>query len=179
MCNVELFIFCNPVLCVHIFVIKSFFCFCSFFLLLKSVKHFKQRPCETQRYAYSVTPRKVTRRHRWPLTAEVIHLSCLFSQRNWFLYSWSMELLTLSSVYSRIFSKNSQARRWKQTHLCVLFSVSGVSSQLPLSASCPSMLALLTGYIILQYNSKGLWKAKIISIAAEGTKVAVSRSFLF
>ena len=25
MCNVELFIFCNPVLCVHIFVIKSFF----------------------------------------------------------------------------------------------------------------------------------------------------------
>lgn len=30
------------------------------------------------------------------------------------------------------------------------------------------MLALLTGYI-LQYNSKGLWRAKIISIVAEGT----------
>ena len=45
--------------------------------------------------------------------------------------------------------------------------------------ACPSMLALLTGYIILQYNSKRLWKAKIISIAAEGTKVAVTRSFLF
>ena len=34
------------------------------------------------------------------------------------------------------------------------------------------------GYV-LQYNSKGHWKVNIISIAAEGTKVAMSRSFLF
>ena len=43
MCNVELFIFCNPVMCVHIFVINSFFFFgfALSFYFWKSVKHFK------------------------------------------------------------------------------------------------------------------------------------------
>ena len=57
-------------------------------------------------------------------------------------------------------------------HICVYHSVSLVSHPSyccrPRRISCPAMLALLTGYNILQYNSKGLWKAKIISIAAEG-----------
>ncbi|XP_067044561.1 uncharacterized protein [Acropora muricata] len=46
----------------------------------------------------------------------------------------------------------------------------------PRRISCPFMLALLTGYNILQYNSKGLWKVKIISIAAEGTTMAEASS---
>ena len=109
--------------------------FLSYIYMVKILKFTVQFPIPClELFVCNVTPGKVTWRHRWPLTAEVICL--VYSvQRNWFIYSWGMELLTVSSVYSRIFSKNSQARRWKQTHLCVPFSVSGVSSQLLLSAS--------------------------------------------
>ena len=75
-----------------------------------------------------------------------------------------MELLTVSSVYSRIFSKNSQASD-ENRHICVYHSVSLVSHCnyccRPRRISCPAMLVLLNGFNILQYNSKGLWKAKI------------------
>ena len=61
----------------------------------------------------------------------------------------------------------------ENNHICVYHKVSLVSHckyrSRPRRISCLFMLTLLTGYNILQYNSKGLWKVKIISITAEET----------
>ena len=88
----------------------------------------------------------------------------LFTRRTWNFLRFQVYIL---EYFLRTLKRVDDENR----HICVYYSVSLVSHRnyccRPRRISCPAMLALLTGYNILQYNSKGLWKAKIISIAAE------------